>query len=264
MKIPIRSMIRAPKGKRLLSVDLSQAEAWVVAYLANDPIMKYELLKGDIHTRTAKSILSLPDHITKTTIEETQRYTGKKCNHAFNYLMGPERAAEVINKEGQITVTIKQTKLFRKRYLELYKISNWWMDVENQLKSTHTLTTPYGFTRRFYGQGKEMVKEGVAFLPQSTVADHTYGKVQSPSQTSGGLLEAYRRIIAPSSGEIKIIHSAHDSGMFEFPSTLDVYTLYGEIKQCLMRPMVINGEEFTIPVDGKYGEHWECFDKLKD
>lgn len=258
MKIPIRSKIRAPKNRLLLSIDLSQAEAWVVAYLANEPTMKLELQFGDIHTRTARAVLDIP---ARDLLEE-ERYTGKKCNHAFNYLMGPERAAEVINKEGQIVVTIKQTKQFRKKYLSLYQIESWWADVENTLNAFHEITTPYGFTRRFYNIGKEALKEAVAFIPQSTVADHMYGDIQEENPRPGGLLMVQREIIAKNK-ELKLIHSAHDSAIIEFPSTLDVKELYGEVKQWIQRPMIVKGEEFTIPCDAKVGEYWEEFEKVK-
>jgi hypothetical protein len=251
-------MLRAPKGKLLLSVDLSQAEAWIVAYCANEPTMKLELQFGDIHKRTARTILDIPAR----DLTEDERYTGKKCNHAFNYLMGPDRAAEVINKEGQIVVTVRQTKIYRKKYLELYRIENWWLDVENQLKQFHTITTPYGFTRRFYNSGKEGLKEGVAFIPQSTVADHMYGRTQ-PGGIDGGLKLVEANIIR-GNRSLRIIHSAHDSCIIEFDRTMDIYELYGEVKKYIKRPMVINGEEFTIPCDAKVGERWEEFEKLKE
>lgn len=251
-------MITALKDHYLLSIDLSQAETWVVAYLANEPTMKLELQMGDIHIRTARSVLEIPAR----PLKESERYTGKKCNHAFNYMMGPERAAEVINAEGQVVVTVKDTKLFRKRYLELYRIEPWWLEIENTLRDKHEIITPYGFRRRFYNSGKEGLKEAVAFVPQSSIADHMYGRVQ-PGGKSGGLLKVDERIIRVHS-ELKLIHSAHDSCMIEAPNAIDPYELYGEVRSYLKRPMIINGEEFTIPCDCKIGNRWEEFEKLKE
>lgn len=256
MKIPIRSQIRAKKDHLLLSVDLSQAEAWVVAFSANEPTMKLELQFGDIHKRTARTVLN----ILARDLTDEERYVGKKCNHAFNYKMKAPRAAEVINKEGQVTVSVKQTTLYRKRYLELYRIEGWWLDIENQLRQYHQLTTPYGFTRRFYNSGEDGIKEGIAFIPQSTIADHMYGRVQLGG-SKGGLKEVESRICRGNE-EIRIIHSAHDSAILEFPKSIDVKELYADVKQYLYRPMEINGEQFTIPVDGKYGERWEEFEKV--
>jgi hypothetical protein len=49
-KLKIRSIIRAKPNHLLLAFDLSQAESWVVAYLANEPRMKKALMYGDINT----------------------------------------------------------------------------------------------------------------------------------------------------------------------------------------------------------------------
>src|SRR3954464_586990 len=98
MKLPIRSQIIAPKDYYLISIDLSQAEAWVVAYAAYEEKMKYALQFGDIHSQTARALFDLPDTATKDNggITEDQRYLGKKFNHACNYRMGYFKAAETI------------------------------------------------------------------------------------------------------------------------------------------------------------------------
>src|SRR5687767_10989286 len=63
MKIYVRSMIavaqeaEAALKRILVSCDLSQAESWIVAYLANEPNMKRALQFGDIHTETAGNAL---------------------------------------------------------------------------------------------------------------------------------------------------------------------------------------------------------------
>src|SRR5207245_1608829 len=121
MKISMRSMMIAPKEKVLLEFDLSQAESWVVAYLANEPNMKHSLLHGDIHSDTACVVFD----ITKETFDavkladkpkyDTMRYVGKQQNHAKAYREGYRRAAEIINRQSDrppyVTVTLAETKL---------------------------------------------------------------------------------------------------------------------------------------------------------
>jgi len=255
-------MIHAPKDHLLLSCDLSQAEAWVVAYAADEPRMKAALKTGKIHETTAQFCLELPSMV----MSEEQRYVGKKCNHAFNYRMGPERCCEIINKEGLITVSNKQTKKFHSKYLELYRIQDWWREIEEKLKYERSLQNYYGFRRNFHQAiSPELFKEGTAFIPQSTIADHMYGNIQPNFPRSGGLLEVHRQITSPSKGEFKLVHSAHDSCIIEFPKRHDVKELYCRVKNLLERPMMINGEEFTVPMDGKYGEVWEDgMEKIKN
>lgn len=257
-------MVRASPGHYLLSIDLSQAEGWVVAYLANEPTMKKELQFGDIHSNTARYLYDLPDTATikNGMMTEDQRFIGKKCNHAFNYLMSAEFCVDVINKEGRLVVSLRDTKKFRNKYLELYRLQNWWFSIEEELRNTHTLTTPYGFTRRFYQTfGRDLYKEGTAFIPQSTIADHIYGRIQPQLGIKGGLLEVYNQILSRTNS-IRLCQSAHDSGLFEVSEDLDVKEVYGDIAQYIKRPMVVNGEQFTIPCDAKWGPRWEEFEKV--
>src|SRR5881628_249621 len=106
MKYKLRSMIVAPKGKTLIAFDLSQAETWVVAWLANEPNMKHFLLNSDIHTETAVALF----HKLFAQIIVEERYIGKQNNHANSYGMGPDRQAQVINKRSDqppyVTVSV--------------------------------------------------------------------------------------------------------------------------------------------------------------
>lgn len=287
MKIAIRSKLRAAKGKKFLAVDLSQAEAWAVAYLAREPTMKQALIRGDIHTLTAISVnnLTVPEEhkadlisyskILKKTIPDEQRYVGKKSNHSFNYLQTEYGAAAAINKEGIVTVSIKQTRGFRTKYIELYSgIESWWREVASEVRANKRLTTPYGFVRTFYQVPGTSLKcdldrEAVAFVPQSTIADHMYGDVQEELGIEGGLKCIVKNICTPCNirfcdepSHIHLVHSAHDSGILEFPQELDVKELWEDCKRYLERPMVINDEQFTIPADAKWGERWEEFEKV--
>lgn len=262
-------MICAPKDCYLLSLDLSQAEAWVVAYKCNDPNMKDALKRGDIHSLTGAMVndFKIPtdtDIIQYTKqlyldgiLSKDQRYIGKKSNHAFNYRMGPEMGAIQINKEGNISVSIKQVRGWHKRYHEFYMLQNWWSEIEDRLRENRTLTTVYGFRRVFYNQwGNELFKEATAFEPQSTIADHMLGAVQKEIGIEGGIRTIYKRIIKPSKGFIKAINTAHDSLILEVPKDR-INEVSAECLGYLMRPIMINGETFTIPADSSYyPERW--------
>lgn len=260
MKYKIRSMICAPKGKVFVSCDLSQAETWVVAYLSNSVEMKDALLNSDIHKRTAAAIYNREFNL--VTVDE--RYTGKRINHASSYRMSPERFTQVYNKDSPIPISIKQSREYSLIWHNLYpEIKDfWWRDIESQLNKSRSLTTPYGRKRIFFQQwGQDLFKEATAFVPQSTVADHFNGMLHPKLGILGGLLEIKRQIVDKYPGEIKIVNQSHDSAMLEVP--LRMATEIG--LQCmsqLRRPIPINGEECTIPVDCEIGERWGELEKL--
>ena len=264
-------MIQAPPGKVLIAFDLSQAESWIVAHLANEPNMKRALATGDIHTETAGSALFYPyvgcPHewqkatqsclVCNRTITKVERYTGKKYNHASSYRMGPERAAQVINKDSDkppyLVVTVRQSKTFSEAWHAYYNLKVWWADIERQLSDTRTLSTPYGRKRMFFANwGPELFKEATAYVPQSTVADHFNGATHPELGIRGGLLEIYRNLVQPFRDH-KIINQAHDSAILEVPISV-VDSLVPQIQHYMMRPVIVNGEMFTIPSDIEIGD----------
>jgi DNA polymerase I-like protein with 3'-5' exonuclease and polymerase domains len=255
-------MIVAPKGKLLVACDLSQAETWVVAWLANEPNMKHFLLNSDIHTETACAIFRKP--FAEIIVEE--RYIGKQNNHANSYGMGPERQAQVINKRSDqppyVTVTVSQCKTYQKEWHNLYpNIRVWHSEIQATLSKTMTLVTPYGRRRVFFQQwGKELWKAAYAHIPQSTVSDHFHGAVQPELGIQGGLLQVYRTICT---NEIRLVNDSHDSCMLEAPIDC-AYEIGERVRNTLRRPLIINGESVTIPVDLEIGERWGELERVKE
>lgn len=282
MKIYVRSMIKAPPGKTLIAFDLSQAESWIVAFLANERNMKHALMYGDIHTETAGSALFHTGTgcghawqvrtkgelwvCDKCAAEVTKlmRYVGKRYNHASAYRMGAERAAQVINKDSDkppyFTVTVKQSRKFSEAWHNYYNLKVWWANIEAELSATRTLRTPYGRKRTFFAAwGNELFKEATAFVPQSTVGDHFNGKTHRELGIPGGLREIYRVLVKPYRDH-KIVNQSHDSAILEVPTTV-ARDLIEPITKFMLRPLVINNEEFTIPVDVEWGERWSEMEK---
>ena len=261
-KIPYRSIICSPPNKSLLALDLSAAETWVVAYLTDDPNMKRELSAGDIHSFSACIISDIPipegtgKARYKPFIDEQTRYIGKKTNHGSSYRMGIYKQAEAINKDGVVTVSLKQVKTWHNRWHNTFLVKNWWREIEEGLqRNNRTMTTTYNRTRTFYGiWGDSLFKEATAYEPQSTVADHMRGRVHPELGIEGGI-RAIRKAFLPYP-EIKLIQTAHDSILMEVPD--DIVDEIGLKSQSLLsRPLVIKGETFTIPVDCDiYPKRW--------
>jgi DNA polymerase I-like protein with 3'-5' exonuclease and polymerase domains len=275
MKYKIRSMFIPTKGYNYIAFDFSQAETWIVAHLSNEPRMKDALLNSDIHTITASALFitdqsCLHERWIKVgttrkcescgaVISDAERYIGKRSNHGNSYRMSPERWAQVINAESgeppYVSVTLFQAKNYNKRWLDFYPgIKRWWYEIEQQLSSNRTLITPYRRKRVFYSQwGPELFKEATAYVPQSTVADHTFGAVCPDLGIRGGLLGVHS--LPDIRKYCRLVHTAHDSIMLECPigSEKDIVP---QVYKQMCRPLVVNGETFTIPVDGEHGNRW--------
>ncbi len=273
-QIPIRSQICAPKGFSLVQCDLSGAEAWVVAYLADDPNMKRELADGDLHSFTAAALFNISiDHslplydekfkkLRYAAISPEQRYPGKRTNHSSNYMQGPAGLMEAINGEGLMTISFAESRRFQEVWKSIYyNVPLWWGRVREQIWATSTIETVYGFKRTFYGQKDDsLIRVAVAQEPQSTVGDHCFGKEQKGVNEKGGLLEFHKR--HKNHPEIEIVNTSHDSGMVLCPTVVDTEIAH-ELASLLRRPLMINGEIFTIPVDAEIGERFGELEKIK-
>lgn len=259
----MRSMLVAQKGKTLVQFDLSQAETWVVAYYADSETMKHSLHHGDIHTDTAAAIFRIDnDFVTKI-----QRFLGKKANHELSYGASYHMLVQSINAESDmppyITVSNREGKdLFDGWHRVHWAVEqNYWSFVQNKLGQDRVLITPYERYRIFYDAwGIELFKKAYAFLPQSTVADHTNGAVQPELGIEGGILTIKRKFV--DSNVFSIVNQSHDSFITEVPNDR-VGDIIEPVTQLLQRPLVINGEEFTIPVDVECGERWGELEKVK-
>jgi len=53
----------------------------------------------------------------------------------------------------------------------------------------------------------------------------------------------------------KIVNQSHDSIVADVPKVL-VDDVKEPVRLLLERPLIVNGEEFTIPVDTEIGEVW--------
>ena len=272
-------MITAPKDCVLIGLDLSQAETWIVATLADERTMKDALLHSDIHIVTA-SALFLPNsncshewskvkgggycRICKANISPDERYLGKKNNHANSYRQSPPQLVRSVNGESDqppyLTITLKQAVSYNKAWHGLYfGIKGWWRKIESDLGPERTLTTPYGRKRTFYDfWGESLFREATAYVPQSTVGDHALGAVQDELGITGGILGISK--IPEVIKYCKIINSAHDSVLIECPITaLD--DIANKAYNQFHRPLIVNGESVTIPVDIEYGPRWGELEK---
>ena len=268
-KLKIRSMLRASPGKVLLAFDFSQAETWVVAHLANSKTMKEALhragTKFDIHYTTTRGIYDYADTLIPT---DDERYMGKKFNHSCSYRTSAQMVAHMINAESiyppYMSISIASAKKLHAKWLNLYpEVPRWWMDVERKLEVSRTLKTVYGRERKFYYRwGQELLKEATAFEPQSTVGDHCLGHVHPELGIEGGVRGIYYQIVKKFPNDVNILNTSHDSVIIESPVSIS-----GEVAEksykLLRRPLIVNGEQFTIPVDAEQGERWGELEKME-
>lgn len=258
----LRSMIVAPKDHVLIQWDLNQAESWCVAYFANEKTMQTLLKENRFHEHTAAAIAGCTEEVAR--LNKDIRYGGKQANHSLAYRMSYLRYIQQVakNTDGKVILSPREGKRHVDIWHGLYKIEGWWAQLEYDLQAQNrTLTNPYGRPRTYFTQwGKELFKEATAGLPQGTVADHTNGAIQPELGIEGGLLEIHRQLVV--TGLCRLINQSHDSGLAEVHKD-KAEEVMARGKKLMERPLVINGEQFTIPVSVEIGERWGELKEVK-
>ena len=163
--------------------DLEQAEPRIVALLCSD----YKTLNAfdtiDIHALTASWIFGGSWETWRKTPdgEPTQRFIGKTVRNGGNYDAQKKRLMFTINNDAKRFGIDVQVSEFRAGlYLDKFHNYNpkirevFHLEVRQQLDQYKCLINPYGRVYRFFEKsGPDMDRDGFAYIPQSTVADHT-------------------------------------------------------------------------------------------
>ena len=165
-------------GHTLVQMDLSQAEARVVAVLSSDDelIRKFEL-GIDVHSELAAAIDGREWNGQRE--PEDNRFIGKTGRHSYNYGVKKTTFMLQVNTDAdKFGLDLKLSEWKAGQILEAIRMRHplvekvYHAEIERILDETRTLYNPFGRRRIFFDRwGHELIKEGLAFIPQSTVRD---------------------------------------------------------------------------------------------
>lgn len=164
----IRTMFVPRSGYVFAEGDQSKAEAVIVTVLAEDWDLYSVFYSVNLHKVTAVAVFNLTsvDQVT-----HDQYNIGKRVRHAANYDMQAATLAK------QVMCPIDTAK----RLLAAFREKNWKIpgifhrSIREFLQKNLWLNTPYGRRRDFFVNPRDnnYLREGYAYIPQSTVAEKT-------------------------------------------------------------------------------------------
>jgi uracil-DNA glycosylase family 4 len=256
--VKVRRCFVARPGKIFIGRDYKQAEAWVVAYEAEEEAL-IELLndpKRDIHKENANLVYACGvDNVTGE-----QRYLAKKTTHSANYGVGVDKTVKIIAQEAKgswgrsgtgITATHSQVKRILDTYFLRYPNIKgvYWREIREELRRSRTLTNCFGRKRTFFGRWEseddsKFLNAAYSYKPQGAVGD----------LCCKALVECDREI-----PEADMLLNVHDFLMME-TDVANVEVVAEKMAQCMAIPMTIKGRTFTIPSDCKVGYNWGDYD----
>ena len=238
----VRSIFLPDNGKVFVNADLSQAEARVVAYLAEEKRLQTLFEQaGDIH----KTIASMVFRKAFTEVTQGERQLAKTLVHAANYGIGIRKLAGLLG-----TAESRARELLNQYYATYPRIKVWHFDVEAQLRKSRLFTTPLGRKRMFFGRwSPDLIREAIAYVPQSTVSD----------VMNLGIIRAFPNL--PPGWEM--VMQIHDSVLFQVPIETDAMHIYKFCKHYFEITLNIHKVKFTIPIDLKLGKTWADMKNLE-
>ena len=295
----VKDMFVAPKGMTLWEIDYSGIEAVLVGYFARSPQL-IRLAKMGVHDYVnAHALYQLDKAIPESDLPQLswsdedlreslksfkknfpkQRFVRKRLVHGHHYRMGPHRAQEVLLKELNRVVPLKDIKAFFKFYDELFpEISQWQQGLCMKVDGTETesdpglgitagagwVRNPSGMIHRYFQVLRWIriadgtwswtfgpaAKALIAFNPQHAAAAIGKRAIRDVAKEDPEALESLRLFI-------------HDSLVGECP-VRDVEDIMARVSAIMTRPVPWlplpaewnMGTHLSIEVEGKYGRSW--------
>lgn len=243
--------------KILVACDLSQAEARVVAWEAED-LERIDLFESgwDVHWHNASRIFSIPpdfdyhenpmakfrDPITdQEHTLKALRNIGKTVVHAGNYGMGPKMLQTILAREGVLLPFMKCRKLLLTHKTRNPLLLEWQRRIREEIKATRMLVSSGGRIRYFMGRmGDSTFKAAYAFSPQNTV---------------GEMLEEAIQDIDDNLPWFQNLLNVHDEVVGQI-HPWDLGKTIPAVRKYMERPLEINRRTLTIPCDFSVGTSW--------
>lgn len=220
---PIRRLIKPDPGYIICDVDMSGADAQVVAWEAEDKDLKEAFKSGvKIHVKNYEDFWQrpfLPEY--KYKVQPGHLYTPydemKRAVHATNYGAFPRTVAVTLQWK------ISEAENFQNRWFKLHPgIRQWHKRTERELQLTRTIRNRFGYRIVYFKPAQEVLGEALAWGPQSTVA----------------ILAAKAGVnIRKSLSWAQVLMQVHDSLVFQLPFSRFTPSNLAEIKHLIHNPV---------------------------
>lgn len=190
----VRKLFVPDPGYVIADSDLAQADAQVVAWEADDDILK-EIFRDpnlDLHEENAKMIFG--------SCNPKKRKLAKRGVHATNY--GSSARTLAIS----LGITVKEAEWFIKRWFEIHPgILEWHERIKESLTTKRMVENKWGYRRFYFDRIESCFTEAVAWIPQSSVAIY--------------INKAWDKIVE-TVPEVEVLLQVHDSLVYQWPEAL--------------------------------------------
>ncbi|WCB94782.1 DNA polymerase I [Baekduia alba] len=237
----IRGCFEAAPGNVLISADYSQVELRVMAFIADEPVLKEIFVRGeDVHTATASTVFGRPAE----ELTPMDRSKAKMINYGIVYGLSDYGLADRLN------IPREEAKAFIDTYLERFaRVAAFMATTIEEAKERGHVTTLYGRRRQIpeLRARNYQVRTLGERLAVNTVIQGTAADVMKLA-----MIGVHRALVA-SGLTTRMILTIHDELLFEGPPEEAE-----QVKELAEREMVAPWGDRTPPlaVDAGVGITW--------
>lgn len=177
----VKGCIKAAPGHKIVAMDLTTAEVYVAAKLADDQaLMDVFKSGGNFHSTIAKTVFKLPCEVEEVAeLYGDKRQAAKAVTFGIMYGAGPAKISEQVTKDSGKYFSKQEASEVIKDYFKTFHKLRKWID-ENQ-----KFIEQNGFIYSFFGRKRRLpnvksedkgikshsIRSGLNFLVQSTASD---------------------------------------------------------------------------------------------
>ena len=258
----VKGCIKAAPGHQIVAMDLTTAEVYVAAVLANDvALMDVFRSGGNFHSTIAHKVFRLPCEVEDVAeLYSDRRQAAKAVTFGIMYGAGPAKISEQVTKDsGKYFSKNEATEVINEYFGTFHSLKAWIEDRQKFIEQNGYVYSYFGRKRRLpnvestdKGIKSHSIRSGLNFLVQSAASDiNLLGAIDMQD------------FIQQNSMKSRIFALVHDSILAEVPEDeIEVYS--DNLQRLIQRDRGIYIPGAPIGCDFEIGEDYSMgkFKKL--
>ena len=254
----VKGCIKAAPGHKIVAMDLTTAEVYVAAILAEDKAL-IEVFRsgGNFHSSIAKRVFGLPCDVEDVAeLYKDKRQAAKAVTFGIMYGAGPKKISEQVTKDsGKYFSPQEATEVITEYFNEFHKLKEWITNNQTFIAANGFIYSYFGRKRRLPNVGStdagiksHSIRSGLNFLVQSAASDiNLLGAIDMGAHIKAKKMKA------------RIFALVHDSILAEVPddevdSYVEQLQKYIQMDRGLSIPGAPVGCDFEIGDDYSMGK----------
>ncbi len=177
----VKGCIKAKEGNKIVAMDLTTAEVYVAAKLAEDKaLMDVFRSGGNFHSTIAKTVFKLPCEVGDVAEHySTERQAAKAVTFGIMYGAGPQKISQQVTKDSGSYFSVQEAKAVIDDYFKSFNRLKAWIEKNQEFIAQNKFVYSFfGRKRRLPNVASEdpgirshAIRSGLNFLVQSAASD---------------------------------------------------------------------------------------------